>query len=315
MRLALVAIAISFASTLCRAQQTGFAGVQMLTNRETRLQLSSTSRYKIDYSTDLTNWGSWLSAERTAITQTDSGAIYSSNRFYLIREYPTTNAITGDHFATDDGEVIVRPVNHASFVMQWKEIMIYNDPVGANSRYTAFRKADLILVSHTHQDHFSATTLGFVRATNGIIVAPQAVYNQLSATLRAATVVLTNGASTNLLGGIHVEAVPAYNGNHPRGTGNGYVVTIGGQRFYMAGDTGDTPEMRALQDIDVAFLCMNVPFTMTVSAAASAARDFRPRVLYPYHYQNQDDSFANLIELKRLIGTDLGIEVRTRAWY
>jgi L-ascorbate metabolism protein UlaG (beta-lactamase superfamily) len=169
-------------------------------------------------------------------------------------------------------------------------------------------------VSHTHGDHFNASTIGFVRANDGVIIAPQAVYNQMSATLRAATIVLPNNRSTNVLG-MTIEAVPAYNQNHPVGSGNGYVVTIGGKRFYMAGDTGDTPEMRALQNIDVAFLCMNIPFTMNVTSAASAARAFRPRVLYPYHYRNQDGSFANLNQLKTLIGRDHPIEVRVRDWY
>ena len=116
-------------------------------------------------------------------------------------------------------------------------MMIYNDAVGANSLYAGFGKGQLVLVSHTHGDHFNATTINFVRATNGVIIAPQAVFNQLSAAARAATIVLTNGAATNVFG-VHVEALPAYNGNHARGTGNGYVVTIGGKRFYMAGDTG-----------------------------------------------------------------------------
>jgi L-ascorbate metabolism protein UlaG (beta-lactamase superfamily) len=245
---------------------------------------------------------------------TNAGAVYRTNGFYALREYADTNFITGDHFATDSGEVIVRPVNHASFVMQWNDVMIYNDVVGANSLYSAFKKGQVVLVSHTHQDHFNAATINFVRATNGIIIAPQAVFSQLSTTLRASTIVLTNRASTNVFG-IKVEAVPAYNGNHARGTGNGYVVTIGGEIFYMAGDTGAIAETRALQNIDVAFLCMNVPFTMTVSEAASVARDFRPKFLYPYHYRNQDNTYANLNELKRLVGTDLGIEVRMGRWY
>ena len=303
---------IHFARSYAQEQQ-GFSSIRF-TNSEVQLQLSTTSRYRIDLSTNLLQWQPLVSAPPQNSAYLDSGAVYSSNRFYLINQYADTNALTGDHFLTDDGEVIVRPVNHASFVMQWEETMIYNDPVGANSLYSAFPKANLILVSHTHGDHFAAATLSFVRATNGIIIAPQAVYNQLSGASRTATIVLTNGASTNVLG-INVEAVPAYNSNHPRGSGNGYVVTIGGKRFYMAGDTGDVVEMRALQNIDVAFLCMNIPFTMNVSAAASAARDFRPRVLYPYHYRNQDGTYANLSELKRLIGTEHGIEVRVRNWY
>ena len=305
-------------SQSCAQEQRGFTSIDRLANSEIQLRLASTSRYRIDVSTNLSGWEPLLSAERQTTQHLDGGAVYRSNRFYAVREYAPSHAITGDHFATEQGEVIMRPVNHASFVMQWNGMMIYNDPVTANAQvgtvYSSLPKADLILVSHTHSDHFSAATIGAVRATNGVIIAPQAVFNALSAALRSSTIVLTNGAATNV-NGVRVEAVPAYNGNHARGSGNGYVVTIGGKRFYMAGDTGDVAEMRALQNIDVAFLCMNVPFTMNVTAAASAARDFRPRVLYPYHYRNQDGTFANINGLKRLIGTEHGIEVRTRPWY
>ena len=109
--------------------------------------------------------------------------------------------------------------------------------------------------------------------------------------------------------------MPAYNSNHPLGTGNGYVLTIGGKRIYMSGDTGDITEMRLLPNIDVAFVCMNVPFTMNITNAASAVRDFRPKVIYPYHYKNQDGTFADLNEFKRRVAQDLGIEVRLRKWY
>jgi len=139
----------------------------------------------------------------------------------------------------------------------------------------------------------------------------------MSTTLKSRTIILTNGTTTNVLG-VGIEAVPAYNltsANHVKGVGNGYVLTIGGRRLYLSGDSEDIPEMRALPGIDVAFVCMNVPFTMPVDKAASAARAFRPRVLYPYHYRNQDSSYANLNALKQQVGTDLGIEVRLRKWY
>jgi L-ascorbate metabolism protein UlaG (beta-lactamase superfamily) len=311
LRIALLILALGV--QLAQAQQPGFTKIEQLPKAEIGLQLSSTSRYRIDVSSNLVDWIPFLSAERQSTNQVDSGAFISSNRFYSLTDFSNAT-LTGDHFPTDDGEVIVRPVNHASFVMSWKNAMIYNDPVGANALYAGFPKANLILVSHTHSDHFSASTLNFVRAIDGVIIAPQAVYDQMSALLKGVTIVLTNNASTNVLG-IGVEAVPAYNQNHLIGTGNGYVVTIRGKRFYMAGDTGNTPEMRALQNIDVAFLCVNVPYTMTVTAAANAASAFQPRVLYPYHYQNQDGSFANLQHLKDLIGRDHPIEVRLRKWY
>ena len=129
---------------------------------------------------------------------------------------------------------------------------------------------------------------------------------------------LANGERTEVAG-IAIEAVPAYNTTlgkekfHPKGRDNGYVLTMGGKKVYVAGDTEDTPEMRALKDIDVAFLPMNLPYTMSVEKAAEAIRAFKPRVAYPYHYRSGDGTKANLEELKRLVGE--GSEIRARDWY
>src|SRR5437660_592249 len=134
--------------------------------------------------------------------------------------------------------------------------------------------------------------------------------------LRAVTTVLTNGATTNVMG-MRIDAIPAYNisnANHPLGVGNGYVLTIGGKRIYIAGDTEDVPAMRALQNIDVAFLSINRPYTMDVASAVSAAREFRPAVVYPYHY-SPSTPVTDLNLFKRGVGQDLGIEVRLRKWY
>ena len=289
-----------------------------LTNREVALTLavSNSSLHRVDTATNLPAWSPlWtFPSGATSLQHTDSAAPYLPLRFYRAQQVAGTNALVGDHLATTNGDVLIRPIRHASFVLSWNGKMIYNDPVGAASNYAGLPRADLILVSHTHSDHFLATTIDAVRGSNVVIVAPQAVFNSLSAPLRAFTTILTNGATANVLG-LRVDAVPAYNANHARGTGNGYVLTIGGRRLYMSGDTGDTPEMRALPDIDVAFLCMNLPFTMSVTDAASATRAFRPKVVYPYHFQNQDSTFSDLNDFKRRVGQDLGIEVRLRKWY
>jgi len=298
------------------------SSIQRGTNGEVTLRIEAPGQqnYRLDAATNLAQGGSlpdWqplLSFPGgTTNTQVDAGAAFLGRRFYRTEEI-ATNAITGDIIATEAGAAIVRPVNHASFVISWNGLMIYNDPVEGAAPYRSFARADIILVSHTHGDHFNADTLRAVRATNGVILAPRAMTNGLILALRTNTITLTNGESVTVRG-VTVEAVPAYNGNHTRGTGNGYVMTLGGKRFYMSGDTGDVAEMRALQNIDAAFLCMNIPFTMNVASAASAARDFKPRILYPYHYRNQDGTFADLNQLKRLIGPEAGIEVRVRKWY
>lgn len=244
----------------------------------------------------------------------DTAAPDLTARFYRLSVPPDTNVMAGDHLATDDGEVTLQPIDHASLVLRWKELLIYNDPVGGAGPYAHLPKADLILVSHTHGDHFHAATLTATLRDTGMIVAPAAVYGSLSAALRAKAISLANGQSTNLLG-LTVEAVPAYNANHPKGAGNGYVLTVGGRRVYFSGDTGDAPEIRALTGIDVAFVCMNVPYTMTVNQAAAMVRAFQPRVVYPYHYRNQDNSLANLTMFRSLVGREFGIEVRRREWY
>ena len=132
--------------------------------------------------------------------------------------------------------------------------------------------------------------------------------------------VLANGEKTEAEG-IAVEAVPAYNTTpgkekfHPKGRDNGYVLTMGGKRVYIAGDTEDTAEMRALKGIDVAFLPMNLPYTMSVEKAADAIRQFKPKIVYPYHYRSGDGTKADLEELKKLVGKDSGVEIRVRDWY
>ena len=151
-----------------------------------------------------------------------------------------------------------------------------------------------------------------VRGTNCVILAPIAVYNGMTTTLKALTTVLTNGISTNVYG-MTVETVTATNANHAPGFGLGYVLNMGGRRVYMAGDTGNIPPIRALTNIDVAFLCMN-SFTMTPSEATNAVRSFRPVVVYPYHYQNGSVT-TNAAYFKQILGLDAGTEVRLRKWY
>ena len=303
------------------AQETPqFAAIHSSTNREMRLQFSAPAglNYRIEVSTNLIRWESLLTVSSMGLNQhTDSAAPYYASRIYRAFQLSGTNILTGDHLATDNGDVIFHPINHATLIMSWNGKMIYNDPVGAATVYQGTPRADLILISHAHGDHFSNSTLGAVTNSGAVIIAPPIVYNGMSSAFKGLTRVMTNGATAQVMG-LGIEAVPAYNltnNNHPKGVGNGYVLTIGGRRIYLSGDSEDIPEMRALQNIDVAFVCMNVPFTMPVAKASGAIREFRPRVVYPYHYHNQDGSFSDLAVFKRQIGVDLAIEVRVRNWY
>jgi L-ascorbate metabolism protein UlaG (beta-lactamase superfamily) len=298
-----------------------FTGIQPLTNKEIALILSVSNGivHRIDTSSNPPAWSPLvtLPGAISSLQHTDSAAPYLSRRFYRAEQLSGANVLTGDYLVTTNGDVVIHPLGHATFVMSWEGKMIYNDPTNGAAPYASFPRADLILVSHAHTDHFNSSTIDAVRGSNAVIIAPQAVYNGLSTTLRSLTIVLTNGAATNVMG-LTVQAVPAYNLTttyHPRGVGNGYVLTIGGKRIYMSGDSEDIPEMRTLPSIDVAFVCMNLPYTMPVTSAVSAVRDFRPKVIYPYHYKNQDGTFADLNDFKRRVGQDLGIEVRLRKWY
>jgi L-ascorbate metabolism protein UlaG (beta-lactamase superfamily) len=268
----------------------------------------------LEVSTNLQSWLSLVTLPTSTgwLQHTDSAAPFLSRRFYRALQLAETNVVTGDHLVTDAGEVIIHPINHATFVMSWNGKAIYVDPVGGAARFQDLPRADWILITHGHSDHLDASTITAVKATNAVIVAPQAVYQGLSSSLRSITTTMTNGALASILG-LAIEAVPMYNltaANHPRGNGNGYVLTIGGRRIYISGDTDNTAEVRALSEINVAFVCMRPPYTMDVAQAASATRSFRPKVVYPYHYQGNDVN-----KFKQLVGLDLAIEVRLRNWY
>ena len=232
--------------------------------------------------------------------------------------------LSGDRIVTDNGPLVIHPINHASFVMQWNGKTIYVDPVGGAKAFADLPKPDLVLVTHMHYDHFDPKTLEAVVPAEGktVIVAPSTVAEKMPDGLKGRVVLrtLANGEKTEAMG-IAVEAVPAYNtipGKekfHPKGRDNGYVLTIGGKRVYIAGDTEDTPEMRGLKGIDIAFLPMNLPYTMSVEKAVEAILQFKPKVVYPYHYRSHDGTKADRGQLRKLVGENSGVEIRVREWY
>jgi L-ascorbate metabolism protein UlaG (beta-lactamase superfamily) len=208
----------------------------------------------------------------------------------------------------------VLPVNHASLVISAPEAVIYVDPVGKPEAYAKFAPPDLILITHTHGDHLAPELLAKLRREGTAILGPKAVIDQLKS-----GEVIANGERRTVKG-VAIEAVPAYNLTrerlqfHPKGAGNGYVVTAGGKRIYISGDTEDVPEMRALGNIDIAFLCMNLPYTMTPEQAAAAVLEMKPKVVIPYHYRSKDGK-TDLDKFRQLVAADPKIEVRLLKWY
>lgn len=209
--------------------------------------------------------------------------------------------LSGDTYPTSEGQIVVHPVSHASLVLGTPAGVIYADPVGGPDPYEGLPAPDLILITHEHGDHYDAKTLQAIAGTRARLVTNPAVLGMLPDALRARASALGNGESTTF-GPMTIDAIPAYNLTpdrlkfHPKGRDNGYVLTVGGQRVYIAGDTEDIPEMRALEDIDIAFVPMNLPYTMDVTQAASAVAAFQPAVVYPYHYGESDvDAFARQV--------------------
>jgi L-ascorbate metabolism protein UlaG (beta-lactamase superfamily) len=225
-----------------------------------------------------------------------------------------------DQLATKKGPVRIQPIQHGSVVLTWNKKTVYIDPYGGPAGYTGIAAPDLILITDIHGDHMDVKTLEALNTAKAKIVAPQAVADKLPANLKAKVVGLANGEKTTQAG-IAITAIPMYNlpetpdSRHTKGRGNGYVLQIGGKNIYFSGDTEDIPEMRALKNIDVAFVCMNLPYTMDVNQAAQAVLAFKPKVVYPYHYRGQE-GLSDVNEFKKQVNQgNKDIEVRLRNWY
>jgi L-ascorbate metabolism protein UlaG (beta-lactamase superfamily) len=225
-----------------------------------------------------------------------------------------------DLFPTSNGMLSIQPILHATLALTWNGKTIYADPYGGAKAFEGITPPDLIVITDIHGDHMNLETLNALETSKTIIVAPKAVADQLPDNLKSKTIVLNNGSTTEQLG-ILITALPMYNlpesedSRHPKGRGNGYVLTLGGKRVYISGDTEDIPEMRALKNIDIAFVCMNQPFTMQVDQAANAVLEFKPVIVYPFHFRGQG-GFSDVEEFKKLVEVgDKRIEVRLRNWY
>ncbi len=221
----------------------------------------------------------------------------------------------------------ITPIEHATGIIEWgKEpdvTRIFFDPTGGADAYIGLigeRGAAIVVVTDIHGDHLSTSTLSAVVGANTILIVPQAVQDLLPPDLAARATVLANGQSTTL-DDLTILAIPMYNlpessdSRHTKGRGNGYVLERDGFRVYVAGDTAGIPEMRALTDIDIALIPMNLPYTMSVEEAASAVLDFKPKQVYPYHYRGQD-GLADIEKFKSLVNaSDPNIDVVLADWY
>jgi L-ascorbate metabolism protein UlaG (beta-lactamase superfamily) len=233
-------------------------------------------------------------------------------RILLFALFLALAASAADTERTAAGNLVITPMNHATVLFQFGGKNIYVDP-WSQANYSSAPRADYIFITDIHGDHMDAKAIDQIKKEGTVIVAPAAV----AKTLTTATVI--NNGEKKKFGDIDVEAVPMYNLQrgpqpgalyHTKGRGNGYVFTFGGKRVYIAGDTEAIPEMRDLKSIDIAFMCMNLPYTMTPEEAAVAVKSFRPKVVYPYHYRGSDPN-----ALAAALKDEKGIEVRLRNWY
>ena len=215
-----------------------------------------------------------------------------------------------DVLATAAGDLQMTFIGHGSLMFTFNGKVIHVDPYGKLTDYAKLPKADVLLITHEHADHLDPEAIRLLRTTNTTVVLTARCVDKVKGGL-----VMKNG-DRQTVQGLRIEAVPAYNlvhqrGDgqpfHPKGAGNGYILTFGDQRVYVAGDTENVLEMKALRGIAVAFLPMNLPYTMTPAMVADAARAFKPRILYPYHYGDTDPA-----KLKDLLKDMPEVEVRIR---
>lgn len=225
-----------------------------------------------------------------------------------------------DEIDTDEGVVKIYPILHGSVALQWDGKNIFIDPYGGAEGFEGVGEPDIIFITDIHGDHLHMNTINALNTVDVQFVVPQAVYDKLPADLQKQATIMANGEEKELAG-LSVQAIPMYNlpndetARHPKGRGNGYILTIGGKKIYFSGDTEGIPEMRALENIDVAFVCMNLPYTMDVDQAADAVLDFKPTIVYPYHYRGSE-GLSDVSAFQQLVKEgNPAIEVRLRDWY
>lgn len=223
-----------------------------------------------------------------------------------------------DVYATSNGSLSVQPILHGTVVFTWNGLSIYVDPYGGGALFDGLKKPDLVIITDIHGDHHNQKTLDELDLTGTTFIVPPAVAEKLPEGYQIIS--LKNFESTSWEN-IEVKTIPMYNlpeaedSRHPKGRGNGYLITLGELTIYISGDTEDIPEMRALTGIDIAFVCMNQPFTMDINQAANAVNAFKPKVVYPFHFRGQG-GLSDIAGFKALVNAENPqIEVKLRNWY
>lgn len=226
-----------------------------------------------------------------------------------------------DEITTTDGTLTLTPILHSTMALEFKGQTIFVDPYGGAAKFEGLGNPDLILITDIHGDHLNLETLHELNTENTTFLVPQSVKDKMKDVDAKEIWVIENGERM-AWSDVGVEAVPMYNlpesedSRHIKGRGNGYVLTFADKRLYLSGDTEDIPEMRALKNIDYAFVCMNLPYTMDVNQAADAVLEFKPGVVYPFHYRGGGGKFSDVNAFKTLVNAgDPSIEVRLRDWY
>jgi L-ascorbate metabolism protein UlaG (beta-lactamase superfamily) len=218
---------------------------------------------------------------------------------------PTISALgfEEDIIKTNKGDLKITSIGHGTLMFEFAGKVIHIDPVSRGTDYTKLPKADIVLITHEHGDHLDAKAIDTIKKDGTQILLTKTCAEKVTG-----GTVMANG-DTKTIEGLRIDAVPAYNPDknfHPKGQGNGYVITFGDKKVYIAGDTENIPEIKELKDIYIAFLPMNLPYTMTPEMVADAAKTIKPKILYPYHFGQTDTSI--LVKLLK----DSGIEVRIR---
>lgn len=236
------------------------------------------------------------------------------------QEKQSTNLADDEQTTQNEESVKVIPIKHGTLVLETKNEVIYIDPTGGSEAFANQNKPTLVLVTDIHGDHLSKPTLEALDLSNVTILGPKAVTDKIPSTFSKTIVTINNGDQYKH-NAINIEAIPMYNLReealkfHTKGRGNGYVLTINEERIYISGDTEDIPEMRSLKDISQAFVCMNLPYTMTVESAADAVIDFKPKTVYPYHYRGTN-GLSDVGLFKKIVNEkDKDINVRLLDWY